>query len=168
MSMASGERNVLFVNEGGIIFSRIEDSPVSIAADSRGVFTDDFDNDGRVDLFVTNNARMPALFRNENATSNNWLILDLRGHAPNTDAIGARVTAYAGHVEQIREVNIGNGFAGSSSPRLHFGFGSAVPDRIEIAWPDGSRQVVERPRVNRILRIVQGGDYGAGTVRPAQ
>ena len=149
MSMASGERNVLFVNEGGIIFSRVEDSPVSIAADSRGVFTDDFDNDGRVDLFVTNNARAPALFRNDNATSNHWLILELRGHAPNTDAIGARATAYAGHVEQIREVNIGNGFAGSSSPRPPFRLrirGAGLDrDRVAGRKPPSGRTPAGRP-----------------------
>ena len=161
MSMASRERNVLFVNEGGLAFSRVEDSPVSIDVDSRGVFTDDFNNDGRVDLFMTNNARMPALFRNENAASNNWLLLELRGNGPNTDAVGARVTARAGYIQQIREVNIGNGFAGSSSSRLHFGFGSSLPDRLEIAWPDGSRQTVEHPPSNRVLRIVQGGERPA-------
>jgi len=153
MSMASMEPNAFFVNEAGLTFRRIEDSPLVVNSDSRGVFTDDFDQDGRVDIFVTNNAALPMLFRNEVETDGAWLLVELAGSPPNTDAVGARVTAEAAGLEQIREVNLGNGFAGSSSSRLHFGFGPSKPTRLTIAWPDGVEQTIENPQVNRLLTI---------------
>ena len=153
MSMASMERNVFFENEGGLSFRRIEDSPLAVASDSRGVFVDDFDGDGRLDIFVTNNNALPMLFRNESKTSGNWLSIALEGPTRNTDAIGARIVVEAAGQRQMREINLGNGFAGSSSARAHFGFGPERPARLSILWPDGTEQSIEAPDYNTFLTI---------------
>jgi hypothetical protein len=54
-------------------------------------------------------------------------------------------------------VDGGNGFAGQSSRRVHFGLGSARSvERLEIAWPSGRRQVFEDVAADRIWRAVEG------------
>ncbi|MGB0659822.1 MAG: FG-GAP-like repeat-containing protein [Mangrovicoccus sp.] len=153
MSMASMEKNVFFMNEGGFAFRRIEDGPLAVNSDSRGIFVDDFDNDGRVDVFVTNNDALPMLFRNEAETGNNWLTLKLLGPGQNTDAVGTRVTLSTPVSRQIREVNLGNGFAGSSSNRLYFGLGTQTPNGLTIAWPDGTTQSLDAVPMNQIVTI---------------
>ena len=55
----------------------------------------------------------------------NWVELALTG-AHMRDAFGARVTLTAGGRTQIREVDGGNGYAGQSMHRLHFGLGDAT------------------------------------------
>jgi hypothetical protein len=155
--IAAKERNVLFVNEGGTGFRRVQEGPLAIESESRGVFTGDFDNDGRIDLLVTNNGAPPNLFHNLTANDNSWLELELVGCAPNTDAVGARATIVTPMGPLVREVNIGNGFAGGSSRRLHFGLGKLRQvDEVRIQWPDGESTVLASPELNRIIQVEQG------------
>ncbi|MDD5033738.1 MAG: FG-GAP-like repeat-containing protein [Methylococcaceae bacterium] len=154
--IAAKERNVLFLNESGTGFKRVQEGPLAIPSESRGVFTGDFDNDGRIDLFVTNNDAPPFLFHNRTASDNAWLELDLVGHAPNTDAVGARATIITPQGPLVREVNIGNGFAGGSSTRLHFGLGKLRKvDEVKIQWPNGETSSLAAPELNRIIRVEQ-------------
>lgn len=156
--IAARERKVLFINESGTGFKRIQEGPLSIPSESRGVFTGDFDNDGRTDLFVTNNNAVPNLFHNQTAGDNGWLELELVGRAPNTDAVGARATITTPMGPLVREVNIGNGFAGGSSTRLHFGLGKLRKvDEVKIQWPNGEATTLVAPPIDKILRVEQGG-----------
>ncbi len=154
--IAAKERNVLFINESGTSFRRVQDGPLALPSESRGVFTGDFDNDGRTDLFVTNNDAPPNLFHNVTPNDNAWLTVELVGRAPNTDAVGARATILTPAGPLVREVNIGNGFAGGSSTRLHFGLGKQPKvDELRIQWPNGETSVVVAPELNRIIRVEQ-------------
>ena len=166
--IAAREKNVLFVNDGGTGFKRVQDGPLSIPSESRGVFTGDFDNDGRVDLFVTNNNAVPNLYHNQTVSDNAWLELELVGRAPNTDAVGARATIMTPNGPLLREVNIGNGFAGGSSTRLHFGLGSLREvSEVKILWPNGEASVLSKPALNKILRVEQPGGAKPATAKPA-
>ncbi len=86
----------------------------------------------------------------------NWVELKLIGVRSNRDAIGARITIEAGGMRQIREVDGGNGYAGESTRRVHFGLGKMNKlDRVEIRWPSGLKQQVTVP-INRITYIEEG------------
>src|SRR6184192_2108553 len=78
---ASGLKNVSA--ESGSVFSK------NLAA--RGMALGDFDNDGSVDVLVTQNDGAPLLLRNNAGRRNHWLGLRLIGRKANIDAIGARV-----------------------------------------------------------------------------
>jgi hypothetical protein len=156
-SIASRETNVLFVNGGGKRFERAIGSGLEVASNSRAVVLADFNVDGRVDVFVTNNDDNAQLFINEKHTGNHWLQIELAGKPPNTHAIGARIYAYAGASMQMREVNAGNGFGGGSMVRQHFGLGgSEGVDRLRIVWPDGSEEHLTGLPADRLVRIQQG------------
>lgn len=124
--------------------------------DGRGIGIGDFDNDGRLDI-VQSNADQPLdFYHNVTAGPGNWIELKLRGTKSNRDAIGARIRVDAGGLKQIREIDGGNGYAGQSMRRAHFGLGKATKvDRLEIKWPSGQTQTLTVP-VNRVSYIEEG------------
>ena len=155
MGMASSEPNVLFTNMDGS-FNREEKSGLEIEKDSRAILIADFNNDGKLDIFVTNNNDKTNLFQNTSGDSNNWLVVDLDGKAPNTDAIGARVYASIGDLKMMREVNAGNGFAGGSMLRQHFGLSANTKvDELKIIWPNGEKQILTNIKANQTVKISQ-------------
>ncbi len=154
--IANRERNVFFRAAGGR-FAATGDSGLDVAENSRAVLLGDFDNDGQLDVFVTNNDDEAQLFHNQGQPRNHWLGIELSGKPPNTKAIGARLYAHSGPVVQMREVNAGNGFGGGSTVRQHFGLGSnKTLDRLIIRWPDGTQQSLQNIAADRAVRIRQG------------
>jgi hypothetical protein len=151
------QKKRLFHNMHNGAFKEISaEAGVDNILDGRGIGIGDFDNDGRLDLVQTN-ADQPLLFyHNITEHPGNWIELKLIGTKSNRDAIGARIRVEAGGLVQIREIDGGNGYAGQSSRRAHFGLGKASKiDRIEIKWPSGRVETVTAP-INRITYIQEG------------
>jgi hypothetical protein len=136
-----------------------EARPLGLASelDGRGIACLDHDNDGDVDLYVANQGQPPHLFKNR-MRAGHALFVTLVGDAAvgTADAIGARVTAVVAGRTAIRERDGGNGYAGQSDARLHFGLGPhAGAERVEVRWPDGGVQVLEPVPADRIVVIRQ-------------
>jgi hypothetical protein len=75
----------------------------------------------------------------------------------NVDAIGARVRITAGGRTQLREKRSSGSYLSANDPRLHFGLGGAKRiDRLEIDWPDGTKQSFADLPVGQLLRITLG------------
>ncbi|HEU4388210.1 MAG TPA: CRTAC1 family protein, partial [Blastocatellia bacterium] len=152
-SISGYEKSHLFRNEGGIFSEIAEASGLRHRTDGRGIAVADFDNDGLLDLFITNCGQQSVLYHNE-GDARRWLEVQLTGTNSNADAIGARVTATAGNLRQIREVDGGNGFSSQSSRIVHFGLADHDRvDSLQIDWPGGKRQVLENIRTNQRLTV---------------
>src|SRR5262245_20661497 len=151
------EPNRLFHNDSEYTFSEHGRAlGVDSRADSRGVALADFDDDGALDLLVTNVNSPAHVYRNQAGARGHWLELQLTGTRSNRNAIGARIAVEAGGVRQIREVDGGNGYAAQSSYRVHVGLGRReIAETVEILWPSGIRQRLEQVRADRILRVVE-------------
>jgi hypothetical protein len=100
----------------------------------------------------------PVLLRNVVKNSNHWLTLKLIGGAKSSrDGIGAKVFLTAGGVRQRADVFSGGSYASNSDPRLHFGLGSATKvDKVEILWPDGVKEEIKIPEIDRIITVAEG------------
>jgi ankyrin repeat protein len=126
----------------------------------RGLYAGDLDNDGDLDLLITNNGQRVELLRNDsnrNGGRANALLLHTVGTKSNRDGVGARVILTAGGTRQIREVKAGSSYLGQNDLRMHFGLGSAPrAERIEIRWPSGIVDVLEDVPANQILTISEG------------
>jgi len=150
------ERKLLYWNEGNGKFRDIsmESGPgITTPFNSHGVAAADFDNDGSVEILVNNSHDRPSLLKNY-GEHGNWLLVKLEGTKSNRDAIGARVTLRVGTQQQMQEVRSGGGYISQSDFRLHFGVGTCTKvDAIEIRWPSGTVQRLEKIDVNQILRI---------------
>lgn len=126
----------------------------------RGLYAGDFDNDGDLDLLITNNGQRVELLRNDSirkAGRANALLLRTVGTKSNRDGVGARITLTAGGTRQIREVKAGSSYLGQNDMRVHFGLGRAArAERIEVRWPSGVVDVLEDVQANQILTISEG------------
>ena len=158
-SWSARERNHVFLNIGRNRFADVSAlSAANAIGDGRGIATVDWDDDGRLDLFLkSRTAPRVQFFRNENRNAGAFLAIELVGVDCNRDAIGARVVVEAGGRTTTRTLYAGTGYLAQSSKRLHFGLGSAErADRLTVLWPDGSRDDYEGLAVDRRYRIVQG------------
>jgi enediyne biosynthesis protein E4 len=156
-SWSGYQKKRLFHNLGNGSFKDISsEAGVDNQLDGRGIAVADFDNDGRLDLIQTSAGQPLLFYHNISQKTGNWIELKLIGTQSNRDGIGARIRVEAGGLTQIREVDGGNGYAGESTRRVHFGLGSATRiDRLEIKWPSGRTQQVIVP-LNRVSYIEEG------------
>jgi hypothetical protein len=159
-SCSGHEPNRLFRNDGFDGFIEIaEEAGVDCRLDGRGIALADYDNDGDIDMFLTNQNAKPVMYRNDVGNKYNWLQLHLEGTKSNRDAIGAFIKLTAGDLFQVRQIAAGNGYACQQMRRVHFGLGDAqAVDKIEIRWPSGTIQVIESPGINKIITVVEPAD----------
>jgi hypothetical protein len=154
------QRKLLFRNDGGGKFTevgRVSGPGFALEAIGRGLAAADIDNDGNLDLLVTNNGAQVDLLRNEGGTGNNAELVRTVGTRSNRDGIGARLRLTVGGTTEVREVKAGSGYLGQSDLRVHFGLGrSSQIDQLEIRWPAGGTDVVRNLPVNQILTVVEG------------
>ena len=156
-SLSGYQKKRLFHNIGGEFKEEASRHGLDSTKDGRGIAIADFDNDGRLDLFVTNADEEPNLYRNVLPAGAHWVTFILRGTKSNHFAIGAQVRLSAGGKTYLRYVNGGNGFAAQSTMRVHFGLGSLTKiDSVEVRWPSGLRQSFSGPDVDHIYAIVEG------------
>ncbi len=156
------QRKLLLHNDGRGRFTDVAASAgagFALERVSRTIVAGDVDNDGDLDLLVTNNGQGANLLRNEGGNRGNALLVQLIGRESNRGGIGARVRATVAGRSQIREIKAGSSYLGQNDLRAHFGVGAAREiDRLEVRWPSGHREVLEHVAVNAIVTITEGGD----------
>lgn len=122
----------------------------------RGAAYGDLDNDGDLDVVITQVARAPLVLRNDQQLDHHWLRVVLRGQPGNGDAIGAVVSLSAGDRTQRRRQMPGRSYLSSVEPVVSFGLGETdVVDRLTVQWPGGGETVLERVAVDQVVEIVQ-------------
>ena len=148
--------NQLFLSNGGINFVESVDVVIANRKVSRGTAFGDIDNDGDVDIVVSNLKDTPTVLRNDSDSTSRWLSVKLVGTHCNRDAIGARVTVVSGGLTQIREVKSGSGYISQNDLRLHFGLGDATRvDTLTVRWLCGKVQTLQDVETNQVLVITE-------------
>ena len=155
------QKNQLFYNAGGGRFRDVtaEAGPaLQIEHVSRGAAFGDVDNDGDVDVLVTNNGGPAQLLVNETGSRQHWLQVRLEGVDDNHQGLGARVGIVRDDGRTIwRRARTDGSYLSASDPRVHFGLGSTAAVReVIVEWLRGPREVWREVQPGRIIRLRQG------------
>ena len=163
-SFSGNERNCFFINMGNGKFADISGlSGLDFPDDGRAISVTDWDNDGDLDLWITNrNAPRLRLMRNDTKKVNSFISLRLRGNGKtvNKDAIGARIEIIngqdSGKFKQIQTLRAGQGFLSQSSKWIQFALNETIKSiNIKISWPDGTVSKIEDVLPNKKYIIRQ-------------
>ena len=150
--------NQLFRNDGDGSFTEVTRGSgpgLLVERVSHGAAFGDYDDDGDVDLFVSDSASPRCtLLRNDGGNRNRFLVVRAVGTRSNRDAIGARLRAVAGGLVMTREVRRSHGYMGSSDVRVHFGLGRHTRvDSLSVRWPTGVVQRLQDLAADQFLRV---------------
>src|SRR5204863_4724975 len=123
----------------------------------------DIDNDGDIDIVVTDANGPIRLLLNQMGSRNHWLEALVRGVKSNRDAYGARVVLYRkGGPPTWRRVATDGSYLSAHDPRVHFGLGTdtdvkdAPPQQIVVVWPDGHREKWEVAKFDCVVQLIEG------------
>lgn len=156
------QRKQLFHNEGRS--KRFRDASgqggpaFQIEEVSRAAAFGDIDNDGAIDIVVTNNNGPVRLLRNQVGARRRWLIVKLESPKLNRFAIGARVAVVRRGQDTLwRRVHSDSSYLSANDVRVHFGLGDK-PDleAVLVHWPDGAKERFEGVKSDKIVKLRQG------------
>ena len=148
--------NAAFRNLGALRFEDVSQTwGFNIAEVGIGMAAGDLDGDGDLDLVVNNLNAPPTLYRND-ATAPR-LPVRLKGRAPNTRGIGARIHVSGGPVEQTQEIIAGGRYLSSDDPMRVFAAGSAQSLTVEVTWRSGFRSLLTNVPPGRVCEVVEDG-----------
>ncbi len=153
------EQLLMFENRSRIFknVSRISGAVFAEDFSGRGMATGDFDNDGDLDVLVSNNGEAPLLLRNDGGNQNNWLGLVLVATKSNSAATGALITWQAGGAKYARLRTSGGSYLSAHDPRELLGLGGARKvGSLEIRWPSGKIDRLTNLPINTYIRVVEG------------
>ena len=158
-----GQPNLLFHNEGeGKKFrdmSAAAGPAFATSEVSRGAACGDIDNDGAIDIVVTNNNGPVRLLLNQNhyLNQNHWLLVRLQATHGDRFGIGAKVELRQRGRKLLRRVHTDSSYLSASDVRVHFGLGAdSKIDALVVHWPDGQKEMWDKLQADTIVSIRQG------------
>ena len=123
----------------------------------RGAAYADIDNDGDLDVAITQVGQGAVLLRNDQASGHNWVRVKLASQSPNRHAIGAVVTAVVENHRQVRAVNPARSYLSQVELPLTFGLGDAPRlDELTVEWPSGGEETWADLRSGRSYVLQEG------------
>ena len=158
------QTNQLFRNLGNMRFDEVTHragAVFELSEVSRGAAFGDVDNDGDIDVLVTNNNGPARLLLNnlDNLDGgHHWIGLRLLGHTVNRDMLGARVGVFRDDGPPLwRRVKSDGSYASANDPRVLVGLGAS--ERIaalRAIWPDGQIEEWHDVAIDQWTTLTEG------------
>jgi len=138
-----GERKLLFRNLRNGRFEDVTPQAGSVFQQfevSRGAAFGDIDNDGDIDVVISNLHSPARLLINTVGSRNHWIGVRLLGGSVNgRDMLGARVEVIRKNAPTLwRRARSDGSYASANDPRVVVGLGEGTdPPTVRVYWPDG-------------------------------
>jgi hypothetical protein len=144
----------LFRNRGDLRFEEVgERYGFRAERPHGGMVVCDLDNDGDVDVVINNANGQPEIYRNDGTAPR--IAVRLRGRAPNTAGVGAKVKLI-GRKTQEQEMIAGGRYGSGSDYTLVFAARADwSPYKLQVIWRDGRMSEVPDVQANRLYVITQ-------------
>ncbi len=163
VSNDQGQNNFIYANNGDGTFTKVTNVISQDGGKSFGAGWADIDNDGDLDLYVTNrDDNENFIYTNTRGKCQSNLCIVLEGTNSNRSGIGAKVhvkaNIYGIDTWQMKEVSsqTGGGIGGQNEVKQIFGLGDAtIVDSIKIEWPSGIVQYLTNEPVGGCLDILE-------------
>ncbi len=156
------EPNQLYRNLGKGHFEEVSSkeagSPFELSELSLGAAVGGGDNDGDVDVFVTNNNGPVRLLLNTGKDGNHWVGLRAVAGKPSRDQLGVRLEVMrSGATPLFRHVHTDGSYLSSRDPRVLVGLGqSREPVKVRVKWVDGAQEEFGGLEVDRYHTLEKG------------
>jgi enediyne biosynthesis protein E4 len=126
---------------------------------ARGAAFGDLDNDGDLDIVISNVGSRAVVLRNDGGNRRNWLAIRTVGKRSNRDGIGSRVTVTtASGLTQHFTITTAVGYLSASDIRVLAGLGAETSAKlVEIRWPSGTVQRFENVKSGQTLVATEPG-----------
>jgi hypothetical protein len=170
----------LYENLGNGRFTNVaSQSGLADNRQGRGVISFDYDRDGDLDLFVTNNADFangtpgcsfteggtPLLYRNDTPTTNKWIQVQLLGlqKPHHSQGIGSRIHVVTNGNTQMAELHASSNYMAQNPGRIaHFGLGqSSLVDSLKVVWTNADETILAPVSVNQEILITSAPEIPA-------
>ena len=156
-----GQPNQLFHNTGRSAFvdtSSQAGEAFQLLEVSRGAAFGDLDNDGDIDVLITNNNGPARLILNNVGNRNHWLGLRLIGKNINRDMLGAQVEIVISKERTLwRRVRTDGSYLSANDPRVIGGLGAALAvEAVRVRWPGGAIEEWKNPRIDQYTTLQEG------------
>jgi enediyne biosynthesis protein E4 len=146
-------------DEGFYEVSRIAGDYFHEEYTGRGGAYADYNNNGKLDLFILNHSGPGVLLENRTETGNNWLQVQLTGTESNRSAIGAKLRLVAKDGVQMKQVGMQPSYLSQNMLVQHFGLKKAdIVEELHILWPGGTMQSFRNLDLNRRILITEGNN----------
>ena len=147
--------NKVFRNDHNLKFSDIGNQwGLTQTSFSNGAAYADLDNDGDLDLIVSNENAPAFVYKNNSRelNHNHYLSVSLKGTGKNPFAIGTKLQLYTGKQILTREEYPSRGFQSSVDYKLQFGLGNMSSiDSLVITWPNRMTSILKNIKVDQVL-----------------
>ena len=152
--------NYVFKNKGDLRFDNVTDDwGLSCPSFSNGSAYGDLDNDGDLDIIVSNVNMPPFILRNNTETlspDSHYLALRLSANGKNTAGLGTQVTVRSHGKTFYQELAPMRGYQSTVDQKLYFGLGTINKiDSLIIQWPDTRVETLTNVSSNQLMTIQQ-------------
>ncbi|WP_238987305.1 VCBS repeat-containing protein [Confluentibacter flavum] len=147
--------NFMFKNNGDLNFEKVNEKwGIEIEGFSNGVAYADLDNDGDLEVVISNIDDIATLFENKSSETNNYISINFEGKDGNKFGLGNQVYVTNNDETQMQELTLTRGFQSSVAPELHFGLGqSQTIEKLKVVWGDGKIQELNNVNANQKLKL---------------
>ena len=149
--------------DGGSFIDWSVPSHTNQRGNGMGVEVFDYDDDGDLDMLVSNTNSSPYLYENIGAAGN-WLKVNLQGADFNVNALGTTVRVSAG-AQHIYRYHHGAAIMSQSIKPIHFGLADVeYVDSITVTWPNSNAEVYYNTAVNQSITLTEDAELRTATI----